>query len=277
MTPEPNSAPEAPQIDPTSKPTDKQTDSVVNTPPPAAAQPTTQPPQSQQQRQDNADQLAASDNKTALPAGDAPDTPPPLDEPEPAPAWLMRRPIEAMVYIISRAGDNGRMRPFRRLTHITKHMYLGGQVDLRGWRTLESWGVRAMLNMRIEWDDRKFGIQPDYYLWLPTIDGTPPTVEQLAKGSAFIHDQVANNRAVYIHCAAGLGRSPTQVIAYLMTCGMTSQQAVDFVEVRRPFIVLSQSQLRRLNEFTAYIAAHQIRYHDADAFLPAPQPMNVNP
>jgi hypothetical protein len=166
-------------------------------------------------------------------------TPPlPMPDPEPLPPWALRRPLLAIWYTVSRLGDHGRFKPFRRLTHITAHIYLGGQISLSGWHTLQKWGVQALLNLRVEWDDRKLGIETPYYLWLPTIDGTPPTVEQLARGARFIHEQVQANRAVYVHCAAGLGRSPTQVIAYLMTRGMSIEEA-HFVEVRRPFITLS--------------------------------------
>ena len=149
--------------------------------------------------------------------------------------------------------------PFRRLTHITNYIYLGGQISLRGWRTLEKWGVKALVNMRIEWDDRKLGIHTPYYLWLPTIDGTPPTVEQLARGAKFIHEQTSAGRPVYVHCAAGLGRSPTQVIAYLMTRGYHTPDAIDFVEARRPFITLSAKQKLRLEEFAEYIDQEEHR------------------
>jgi protein tyrosine phosphatase (PTP) superfamily phosphohydrolase (DUF442 family) len=192
--------------------------------------------------------------------------PPPLPDPEPLPPWALRRPLLALWYIISRAGDHGRFTPFRRLTHITHHIYLGGQISFRGWKTLEKWGVRALVNMRVEWDDRKLGIHTPYYLWLPTIDGTPPTVEQLAHGAKFIHEQALANRPVYVHCAAGLGRSPTQVICYLMTRGMTIEHAIRFVELRRPFITLSDKQRLRLVEFAAYIAKMGIDY-SADAFV----------
>lgn len=188
-------------------------------------------------------------------------TPPlPMPDPEPLPPWALRRPLLAIWYTVSRLGDHGRFKPFRRLTHITAHIYLGGQISLSGWRTLQKWGVRALLNMRVEWDDRKLGIETPYYLWLPTIDGTPPTVEQLARGARFIHEQVQANHAVYVHCAAGLGRSPTQVIAYLMTRGMSIEEATHFVEVRRPFITLSGKQKLRLHEFAAYIASKGIDY-----------------
>lgn len=202
--------------------------------------------------------------------------PPPMPDPEPLPPWALHRPFLALWYIISRAGDNGRFTPFRRLTHITNYIYLGGQVSLRGWQTLEKWGVRALLNMRIEWDDRKSGIRTPHYLWLPTIDGTPPTVEQLASGAKFLHEQAQAQRPTYVHCAAGLGRSPTQVIAYLMTRGLDIDQATDFVEARRPFITLSAKQHLRLREFAIYIKKMKIDY-SPDAYVDPAQPKTQAP
>ncbi len=190
----------------------------------------------------------------------------PLPDPEPLPPWALHRPIMALWYIASRAGDNGRFTPFRRLTHITHYVFVGGQISLRGWHTLQKWGIRGLLNMRVEWDDRKLGIDTPYYMWLPTIDGTPPTVEQLACGAKFIHEQTQAGRPVYVHCAAGLGRSPTQVIAYLMTRGIETEKAIDFVEGRRPFITLSPKQRLRLGEFHQYMTKMKIDYR-SDAFV----------
>jgi protein-tyrosine phosphatase len=196
-----------------------------------------------------------------LPKGPTP-PPPPMPDPEPLPPWALRRPLLALWFMASRAGDHGRWTPFRRLTHITRHMYLGGQITLRGWRTLEKWGVGALVNMRVEWDDRKLGIQTPYYLWLPTIDGTPSTVEQLARGAQFIHEQANAGRSVYIHCAAGLGRSPTQVIAYMMTRGTSMEDAIDFVLQRRPFVQLSPKQKQRLAQFAEYIVENKIDHSE---------------
>jgi dual specificity protein phosphatase-like protein len=200
-------------------------------------------------------------------------TPPPapLPDPEPLPPWALRRPLMAIWYFASRAGDNGRFTPFRRLTHITHHIFLGGQISLTGWRTLQKWGVKALVNMRVESDDRKLGIDTPYYLWLPTIDGTPPTVEQLARGARFIHEQAMAGRLIYVHCAAGLGRSPTQVIAYLMTRGYETKHAIDFVEARRPFITLSPQQRLRLLEFKEYMIRKGIDYR-ADTYVDPAKP-----
>lgn len=189
-----------------------------------------------------------------------PPPPPPLPDPDPLPPWALHRPLLAIWFFISRTGDNGRLAPFRRLTHITHHIYLGGQISLRGWRSLQKWGVQALVNMRIEWDDRKSGIQTPYYLWLPTIDGTPSTVEQLARGAEFIHQQIMANRPIYVHCALGIGRSATQVIAYLMTRGKSLESAYESVQKRRPFISLSPMQELRLQQFADYIRLHNIHY-----------------
>jgi protein-tyrosine phosphatase len=187
---------------------------------------------------------------------------PPLSRPDPLPPWALHRPLMALWYVASRAGDHGRWKPFRRLTHITRYIYVGGQISRRGWAVLESWGVQAILNLRVEWDDRKSGITTPHYLWLPTIDGTPPTVEQLARGATFMHEQVQAQHPIYVHCAAGLGRSPTQVIAYMMTRGLSDAAAIDYIVQRRPFITLSMRQRQRLTEFAAYIARYKLDYSE---------------
>ena len=190
--------------------------------------------------------------------------PPPiaLPDPEPLPPWALRRPLLTVWYLLSRAGDAGHLMPFRRLTHITRYIYLGGQINRTGWILLQRWGVSALVNLRIEWDDRLSGIDSPYYLWLPTIDGTAPTIEQLARGTAFIHEHTLARRAVYVHCAAGVGRSPVLVIAYLMACGMPVQAAIAFVTQRRPFVTMSPNQKARLVQFAGYIARNNIDYRD---------------
>jgi protein-tyrosine phosphatase len=104
----------------------------------------------------------------------------------------------------------------------------------------------------MEWDDRRSGIDTPHALWLPTIDGTPPTTEQLGQGAKFIHQQINARRGVYVHCAAGLGRSPTQVMAYFISQGMAIEDAIKWVKLRRPFITLSPRQIARLEEFQSY-------------------------
>jgi protein-tyrosine phosphatase len=169
--------------------------------------------------------------------------------PSPLPEAALSGPLHALLYVRSRIGDHGRLPPVRRLTQITDKVFLGGQVNLLGWRKLQSWGVGALVNMRVEWDDRRFGIHTPHYLWLPTIDGTPPAVEQLIQGVRFMRQQIAEGRGVYVHCAAGFGRAPSQVAAYLMASGFSLEEAIHFITVRRPIIHLSSRQRAQLKRF----------------------------
>mgnify|MGYP005840643051 FL=1 len=171
----------------------------------------------------------------------------------PFPGWARRPPVLWLWYIRSRIGDHGRMPPIRRLTEITSLIYVGGQTDQHGWSRLQRWGVGALVNVRVEWDDRRLSIQTPHYLWLPAIDGTPLSVEQLTQGVAFIAEQLAARRGVYIHCAAGLGRGPMMAAAFFVARGLHAEEAIAFVGARRPFISLSKRQRARLRDFESYL------------------------
>lgn len=174
------------------------------------------------------------------------------EAPPPMPAWARKGIARSLWYARSRIGDHGRLPPQKRLLHITRNVYVGGQIGLFDWRRMSRWGVSALVNMRVEWDDRRFGINTPYYLWLPVIDGTAATLEQLHQGALFIHEQVAAGRGVYVHCAAGFGRAPSQVTAYLISCGFEINEAIQFIAERRPLIALSGPQRRRLEQFERY-------------------------
>ncbi|MBZ0307209.1 MAG: dual specificity protein phosphatase family protein, partial [Anaerolineae bacterium] len=60
---------------------------------------------------------------------------------------------------------------------------------------------------------------------------------------------------VYIHCAAGVGRAPLVAAAYLVSQGMSVDQARTFLRERRPFINQSESQKQRLIQFAEAIGA----------------------
>lgn len=87
------------------------------------------------------------------------------------------------------------------------------------------------------------------YLWLPTKDRTPPAMNQLWTGAAALQEMVKRNLKVYVHCRNGHGRAPTLVAAYLVTTGISPEEAVAFIKARRPSIHLQESQVVALKEF----------------------------
>ena len=139
----------------------------------------------------------------------------------------------------------------RNVSQVAPQLHVGGQYRQRGWPRLASRGITAVVNMRIEFDDRAAGIAPPRYLHLPTMDDAAPTLEQLGRGAAFIADEVARGGGVFVHCGAGVGRAATMAVAYLICTGLTPGQAWEQVRKVRPFIRPSQEQVDQIERFVA--------------------------
>lgn len=126
--------------------------------------------------------------------------------------------------------------PIRSVSQITPQLHVGGQYQRRGWPKLASWGVTAVVNMRIEFDDNDARLAPQRYLHLPTVNHEVPTLEQLRRGVAFIAEEIARGGGVYVHCGAGVGRAATMAAVYLVSTGLTPDQAWARIWEVRPFI-----------------------------------------
>lgn len=121
-------------------------------------------------------------------------------------------------------------------SHVYPGLYVGGQQTRHGLSRVRERGIDAVVNMREESDDAERGVAPEHYLWLPTTDDAPPRLEDLERGVAFIEQHRAADRGVYVHCASGVGRAPTMAAAYLVSQGMTPEEAWTAIERARPFI-----------------------------------------
>ncbi|MBN1265749.1 MAG: dual specificity protein phosphatase family protein [Anaerolineales bacterium] len=141
--------------------------------------------------------------------------------------------------------------PVEHVSRITPLLHVGGQYTKRGWKQLRERGVGAVVNMRIEYDDKVEGIAPEMYLYLPTVDDTPPTFEYLEQGASFIRDCINQGVGVYIHCKSGIGRAPSVAIAYLLSTGLSYEEALAVIKAKRPFIRLTQAQKEQLEKYAA--------------------------
>ena len=141
--------------------------------------------------------------------------------------------------------------PIRNLSQITPQLHVGGQYRRRGWPRLASRGVTAVVNLRVEFDDNDAGIAPPRYLYLPTVDDNPPTLEQLHAGVAFIAEEIARGGGVYVHCGSGVGRAATMAAAYLVSTGLTPDQAWARIREVRPFIRPNPVQVAQVERFAS--------------------------
>ena len=139
----------------------------------------------------------------------------------------------------------------RRVSQITPHLHVGGQYRRRGWPRLAARGITAVVNMRSEFDDRAAGIAPQRYLHLPTEDDDAPTLEQLRQGVEFIEREIARGGGVLVHCGAGVGRAAAMAAAYLVSTGLSPQEAWERIRTVRPFIRPTPVQVNQIERFAA--------------------------
>jgi predicted protein tyrosine phosphatase len=132
---------------------------------------------------------------------------------------------------------------------IAPGLFVGGQQYRRGFGRMAALGIGATLSLREEADDAARGAALERHLWLPTVDDTPPTLEQLRQAVDFVRLALSEGRGVYIHCASGVGRAPTAAAAYLVSTGLTPAEAWSLIRSRRPFIRPKPAQFEQVERF----------------------------
>lgn len=127
---------------------------------------------------------------------------------------------------------------------ITETLYLGSRIaSLDDYHRLRAHGVRACVDMKQE------GADPwafESFLWLPTVDHTPPSRVHLHMGISFLRHCEREKVPVFVHCMAGIGRSATAALAYLLA-GPYQEQGVDdallLLRAKRPQVHPSREQV----------------------------------
>lgn len=134
-------------------------------------------------------------------------------------------------------------------SRVTSGLYVGGQHYRRGLARMATLGISSTVSLRRRADDAARGVALEQHLWLPTVDDTPPTLEQLDRAAEFIEQAIGQGRSVYVHCASGVGRAPTAAAAYLVSVGLAPAEAWALIRRSRPFIRPRANQLRQIELF----------------------------
>jgi protein-tyrosine phosphatase len=139
-------------------------------------------------------------------------------------------------------------------SQITNEVFIGTNMCCQvGFsKELLSKGVRADISLEQDRTDAPEGV--DYFLWLPTENKKAPSPGALESGVKFLDFLISNKIKTFIHCKNGHGRAPTFFAAYLISKGMSVQDAIKSMTLKRPIIGLSEYQIRALNEFKASIS-----------------------
>ncbi len=134
-------------------------------------------------------------------------------------------------------------------------MSVSGTLHPRHLEALREIGVGAIVDLREENKDdeellRTFGIR---LLHLPARDHWAPTQQQLAIGSEWVTEQLADGRNTLIHCREGIGRSVVLACCVLTSQGHDLAYSLQLTRKRRWGAALSAPQLEAIEEFAALI------------------------
>uniref|UniRef100_A0A671K5V0 protein-tyrosine-phosphatase n=1 Tax=Sinocyclocheilus anshuiensis TaxID=1608454 RepID=A0A671K5V0_9TELE len=135
-------------------------------------------------------------------------------------------------------------------TRILPHLYLGSQRDVLNKELMTQNGITYFLNASNTCPKPDF-ISDSHFMRIPVNDSyCEKLLPWLEKTNEFIDKAKVSNCRVIVHCLAGISRSATIAIAYIMkTMGLSSDDAYRFVKDRRPPISPNFNFLGQLLEF----------------------------
>lgn len=152
---------------------------------------------------------------------------------------------------------------------VVPRVWLGRRLMTDEARMAEMLGITAILDLTGEYAEPRALRRGRRYLNLPVPDFHAPTLEQVAAGVEFIRE-ARRQGPVYVHCAAGRGRSALVVAAYLLAEGVVESpdEAVEFLLRVRPEVLLVEVQLQCLDEYARTLGREQVDRSTAAKFHP---------
>jgi protein-tyrosine phosphatase len=123
------------------------------------------------------------------------------------------------------------------VSEIAPGLHLGRRLGMKEARRFAD---AAVLDLAAEFSELPRLQGNGHYRSLPQLDTTAPTVQQLGEAVRWIADQM-RERAVFVHCALGQGRSACVVLAYLLHAGRVKdvREGVKLLRQLRPGVGLT--------------------------------------
>ncbi|XP_076844255.1 dual specificity protein phosphatase 10 [Brachyhypopomus gauderio] len=137
------------------------------------------------------------------------------------------------------------------LTPILPFLYLGNERDAQDLQQMQRMNIGYILNVTTHLPLYHYDLGGFNYKRLPATDSNKQNLRQyFEEAFEFIEEAHQAGKGLLIHCQAGVSRSATIVIAYLMKhTWMTMTDAYKFVKMRRPIISPNLNFMGQLLEF----------------------------
>ncbi|WP_434048173.1 MULTISPECIES: protein-tyrosine phosphatase family protein [Sorangium] len=140
-------------------------------------------------------------------------------------------------------------------TWVNPNLLVGGFLLPGDVAELRRLGVRAVINVSRELYDPVLALRAASveYLRVPCWDMCAPTIEEAARGVAFIERHIGAGHRVHVHCASGVGRSVTLALCYLATHGgLEVGEAIALLKRQRPRVALRAVQRDFVERYVAW-------------------------
>ncbi|GFR02176.1 dual specificity protein phosphatase 16 [Trichonephila clavata] len=151
-------------------------------------------------------------------------------------------------------------------TRILPFLYLGSQHDALSRDVLQHYNITYQLNVSTNCPKPDF-IQDSHFMRIPVIDNyCEKLLPHFSKAFQFLDKVKESSGCVLVHCLAGISRSATVAIAYVMkTLKMTSDEAYRYVKSKRVTISPNFNFLGQLLEFEKQLQRDRILDSKSDS------------
>jgi protein-tyrosine phosphatase len=168
--------------------------------------------------------------------------------------WGLRRAQDVSL-LLARA-YRGLIRALNWWDAIDEHFYLGGALMFDDIERLQQLGIQAVVNLCAERRDdvRQLAAANMVYLWLPVLDTRAPSLEQIEQAMQWMQHQRQHNRVIYVHCAAGVGRSVMLLACwYVYHHRLNAVEALRHIKSKHPQSSLTRRQTHQLHAFAQWL------------------------
>jgi protein-tyrosine phosphatase len=134
------------------------------------------------------------------------------------------------------------------ITLINSNLFVGGENKIE---IIAKINIQSILDLRKEACHDKYTLKKNSmnYFQLRIPDRGIPTIEETQNAINWINLQIEQKRKVFVHCNLGRGRGPLIIILYLISKGMNSKSAINFVKEKRSFTYLNEKQINFIKKF----------------------------
>ncbi|MBN1257864.1 MAG: dual specificity protein phosphatase family protein [Planctomycetes bacterium] len=115
---------------------------------------------------------------------------------------------------------------------------------------LDSEKIGAVVSLTAEnLDQDELAMHNFETLHLPIRDFSAPSLEQIETFVSFVDQQIAQGKAVVVHCGVGKGRTGTMLACYLVSTGLDAKKAIARVRKLRPRSIETSQQEKIVHSY----------------------------